>query len=332
MISNGQIAPRPSDILTNLNAIQLDYDVITEISELYGMGSYYAANKQFCDSMLELNSIIAGYKSLHSSTATALTQASLNEVEEILQKMEVDKIKVGGLLSKIPVLNVLYSYDIRCFAARLKIYSEDLVDCHASVKRLGKTSLANQNGAVALRKKTQGLLATLISFRAAYEQVLFLSFKGGNLRKWLSTEETTLALDTYNDCVDAIVDLVFVEQCCDDLIENNGAVRRIADSIQKDIFTGGISQLASVLARTVDKKVEVAATLDGGSFVESVGDGDSVRFCLPKLKAEFDQLLACLKEQRGNIEEVSERVVDIYLKISPLSYRVMPLPKGKLPI
>ncbi len=324
-LSNYRVSPKPSEVLSNLSAVNLDYDLIADINELYGMGSYDVANKNFCDSLLKLNELMASFRSVHSSLAGELRGTTLTDVRELLDSMKVDKVSAGGLLSKIPLLNVLYSYDIKCFAARLKIYSEDLVECHDGVEKLIAKTESSRRTLGYIKSGLEELFCTLASYRAGYEQVLFLAYKGGLLRSWLRTELAEYALDAYNDCVDALEDTFELMTYTDELMSANEASHRLAKTMREKVFVNGISKVATVLDRTSGKVVEFGNGDGMESFVESVGNGDRVMFSLEKLREQFQELLNDITDIEAGLSDNAAVVVDIFERSKGIEYRnVMP--------
>lgn len=308
-----------------LREAAIDYDLVNEIQDLYRLGEYSTASQQSVDMMLTQNDPMIVIRGALRGATESLASIELTKVHEFIDELNVGKLKQGGVLSKIPLFGVLYSYDVHCFAARLSIYMEDVVSNQQDVKYHYKKLQGHKAEMLLLKKKLRSGLNSLLSAALGYESVLFNSLGGNNVGAWVCKRTTVASVDVFNNLIDCSNDIYHFIKLMDDADNLIANALEVIEVGTNTVYNHGVYPIARAFEGISNKEVTVQNSGQVDSFIESKGDGGEIVVYLDPLSEKFkdiqsgvgevdamiDSLFAELKSVLNSLKEIKLSKVDL---------------------
>lgn len=309
-----------------LREASIDYDLVNEIQDLYRLGEYSTAAKQSVDMMLGQNDPMIVVRGALRGAVDSLASVELTKVHEFINELNVDKLKKGGLLSKIPLFGVLYSYDIHCFAARLSIYMEDVVSNQQEVKYHYKKLQGHKAEMLLLKKRLRSGLNSLLSVAMGYESVLFNSLGGNDVGIWAYKKSTIASVEVFNNLIDCSNDIHNFIKLMEDADSVISRALEVIEVGTNTVYNNGVYPIARAFEGISKKDVSVCKEGSVDSFIESKGDGRAVSVYLTPLSNRFgdiqkgvNEVDAIIDALFGELKSVLNSLKDI--KLSKVSLK-----------
>ncbi len=316
-VRDGVIYPR-SHVQNMLREVTLDYDLSNEIEDLFRLHDNAHAMERAVDLMLTQNDPMIRLNAGFKSSIEYIKDVNFSRVHEFIDDLEVKKLRNGGLLSRLPLLGVLYSYDIHCFSARLAIYLEDVVENQKEIKHVHaklKSFITHSQGEL-VRLRTG--LQDILSAASGFESVLFNTLSGTNVTTWVYKSTTQNCIQTYNELIDCATDIKKFISLMDDAMQVVDTAISVIEGGTKEVYLDGIYSVARAFSTLESKDVTLIHDYGAESFIESKGDGGTVHIYTAGLEGKFKAIRECAEIADSHIESALSSAVEAMREMSSI--------------
>ncbi|WP_210498243.1 hypothetical protein [Vibrio crassostreae] len=294
----------------------IDYDMLKiELDKLNSQTSFQL-DGYAVDVMLSTNFIKEDYARYVSALNKTSQEAVFDETRVILAELNIEKLKEGGVLSYIPVVGTIFSYDIKCFIARLNIYAEDLRDDRTA--GLHKISLLKKAviEADSILRKIEESSQDTATLMAAMEQYLFTCYservQGVNLVDWVSDHKTSVVLLKYGDLADTIKEVSELERSLKVIKAWLASAITLLQRSNSEIFGEGIVEVINRLNNLskhnykIEKEAEHWLAEKDGVLVLGV----------TQLKEKVNEIMELVIKTQAEVGDLHNDLLDTFVDLS----------------
>lgn len=294
----------------------IDYDMLKiELDKLNSQTSFQL-DGYAVDVMLSTNFVKEDYARYVSALNKTSQEAVFEETRVTLAELNIEKLKEGGVLSYIPVVGTIFSYDIKCFIARLNIYAEELRDDRTA--GLNKISLLKKavTEADSILRKIEESSQDSATLMAAMEQYLFTCYSERvqcvNLVDWVSDHKISVVLSKYGDLADTIKEVSELERSLKEIKTWLASAITLLQRSNSEIFGEGIVEVINRLNNLskhnykIEKEAEHWLAEKDGVLVLGV----------TQLKVKVNEIMELVIKTQTEVKELYNDLLGTFVDLS----------------
>lgn len=275
------------------------------------------------DIMLTSNGIKSDYSRFLKAVLKTSAVKYFTTTNEILDGLKVEKLKVGGILSKIPLLGGVFSYDIGCFTSRLNVYSSDILDERKGIINnisLYKKAISESSQIIRKIEESKYDYSTTM---AALEQFLFNKYAersmGVKLSEWLRDERISALIKQYNLLSNNVDELKAIEQYVNQIKNWIEDVIKSLQSASTSVYGDGLVEMINRLNNLNRHSVKIQKCSEHWLH-ESDG---TLIVGVDKVRVKINEISKLILETDKELVEKSELLVEIANMSSSLKYNAI---------